>query len=163
MVPHAFPVAKLGLIILKLINKPLAHAIRNHAKNSSLFRSYVCMPPANLYNWCEVKTNMWILNLGKSVSVPPLKEAVAIDLGANLIGEGLMFATGVSVIISEYNKSLSKENFKEMVKQNEITELKNLINELFSKKDDLSAGIREVSRRINALESKLNEITSRSV
>ena len=31
---------------------------------------------------------MWIMNLGKSGEIPKLNEAMAIDLGANMLGEG---------------------------------------------------------------------------
>ena len=42
----------------------------------------------SVYHWCEVRTKMWIMNLGKSGEIPKLNEAMAIDLGANMLGEG---------------------------------------------------------------------------
>lgn len=46
MVIGAFPAAKLGALLLKQISKPIANYIKHHAKTSPLFRTYVCMPPA---------------------------------------------------------------------------------------------------------------------
>ena len=47
---------------------------------------------------------MWALNLGKPVTVPPLNEAMAIELGANLLGEFIIFFIGASVLIFEYSR-----------------------------------------------------------
>lgn len=46
MVIGAFPAAKLGVLAIKQISKPIANAIKVKAKEHPLFRNYVCMPPA---------------------------------------------------------------------------------------------------------------------
>lgn len=45
---------------------------------------------------------MWILNLGKPVNIPVLNEAMAIELGANLLGEAIIFIIAAGILISEY-------------------------------------------------------------
>lgn len=55
MVIGAFPAFKLGALLLKQLSKPLANFVKTRAKNSYFFRTYVCMPPAQFYNWCEVR------------------------------------------------------------------------------------------------------------
>lgn len=45
---------------------------------------------------------MWALNLGKPVTVPQLNEAMAIELGANLLGEVIIFTIGAGLLIFEY-------------------------------------------------------------
>lgn len=57
-----------------------------------------------VYNWCEIKAKMWILNLGKPVNIPVLNEAMAIELGANLLGEGIIFIIAAGILIAEYNR-----------------------------------------------------------
>lgn len=57
-----------------------------------------------VYNWCEVKAKMWVMNLGKPVNIPVLNEAMAIDLGANLLGEGIIFVIAAAALIFEYNR-----------------------------------------------------------
>lgn len=47
---------------------------------------------------------MWIMNLGKPVNIPVLNEAMAIELGANLLGEGIIFIIAAGILISEYNR-----------------------------------------------------------
>lgn len=46
MVVGAFPAAKLGVLLLKQISKPIANALKVKAKDSVFFREWVCMPPA---------------------------------------------------------------------------------------------------------------------
>lgn len=48
MVVGAFPAAKLGVLAIKQIAKPIANLLKQRAKNSPWFRTYVCMPPAQL-------------------------------------------------------------------------------------------------------------------
>jgi optic atrophy 3 protein len=47
---------------------------------------------------------MWALNLGKPANVPALNEAMAIDLGANLLGEFIIFAVGAGILLLEYQR-----------------------------------------------------------
>jgi hypothetical protein len=90
------------VLALKQIAKPIANVIKTRAKSSPFFRKYVCMPPAQFYNWVEVKTKMWALNLGKPTAVPKLSEAMAIELGANLLGEVVIFVVGAGMLIFNY-------------------------------------------------------------
>lgn len=104
MVVGAFPAAKLGVLAMKQISKPIAALLKERAKNSPFFRKYVCMPPAQFYNWMEVKTKMWAMNLGKPTNVPVLNEAMAIELGANLLGEIVIFTIGAGLLLLEYQR-----------------------------------------------------------
>lgn len=53
MVVGAFPAAKLAALLLKQISKPIANVIKERAKSHPVFRTYVCMPPAQCK--CEVR------------------------------------------------------------------------------------------------------------
>lgn len=52
MVVGAFPIAKLSVLLVKQISKPIANICKERAKNNPFFRTYVCMPPAQ----CMLKT-----------------------------------------------------------------------------------------------------------
>lgn len=41
------------------------------------------------------------MNLGKPTKVPELNETMAIELGGNLLGEGIIFAIGAGILIFE--------------------------------------------------------------
>ena len=46
MVVGAFPVVKLGALLMKQLSKPIANFAKERAKNNYFFRTYICMPPA---------------------------------------------------------------------------------------------------------------------
>lgn len=45
---------------------------------------------------------MWTLNLGKTANIPKLNETMAIELGANLLGEFVIYSIGAGLLIFEY-------------------------------------------------------------
>ncbi|XP_053946639.1 putative OPA3-like protein CG13603 isoform X2 [Anastrepha ludens] len=144
----AFPAAKLGVLAIKQISKPIANVIKSNAKQSPTFRKYVCMPPAQLYNWVEVKTKMWALNLGRPVAVPPLNEAMAIELGANLLGEAIIFVIGAGVLIFEYTRQSSNEAKKQETLRQEKAELALTLAEMGFRLERQDAQIREMTRAL---------------
>lgn len=115
-----FPALKLGVLFVKQISKPLAKFLVNQAKNHVLFRTYVIIPPAQFYHWAEVKAKMYVMNLGKPTKVAKLNEAMAIELGANLIGEVIIFSVAGACLILEYNRQSTKEAKKEEIRQMQI-------------------------------------------
>ena len=77
MVAPAFPLAKLGFLVIKQVSKPLANAVAKRAKNSKFFRNYVVLPVAQFFHWADVKVRMRILNLGKVTKVPKVRTCLA--------------------------------------------------------------------------------------
>ncbi|XP_030573263.1 putative OPA3-like protein CG13603 [Drosophila novamexicana] len=154
MVIGVFPAAKLGVLAVKQISKPIANVLKSNAKSSPFFRKYICMPPAQFYNWVEVKTKMWALNLGRPVTVPPLTEAMAIELGANLLGEFIIFAIGAGLLIFEYSRQTIKENKKNEAFQMEKMQLTNTLTEINFRLERQDAQIREMTRVLAELDSR---------
>lgn len=81
MAVGAFPLFKLGFLVVKQISKPIANALARRAKSSRIFREYVCIPVAQMFHWYDVKVRMRILNLGKVTTIPKLNEEKAIETG----------------------------------------------------------------------------------
>ncbi|XP_067123611.1 uncharacterized protein [Centruroides vittatus] len=120
MVAGAFPIAKLATLAIRQISKPLSNRIKNKAKSSHFFRTYICMPPAQLYHWLEVNVKMRILNLGKPADVPKLNESMAIELGAELLGETIIFGIAALTIVAEYIRQSLKEKDKEFKQETRL-------------------------------------------
>ncbi|KAJ8925578.1 hypothetical protein NQ315_009418 [Exocentrus adspersus] len=116
------------------------------------------MQQDSVYNWCEVKAKMWILNLGKPVNIPVLNEAMAIELGANLLGEGIIFLIAAGILLAEYNRSARKEAAKEEMKQREMSEIRNSITELYIQSEEQGAQLRELTRKLGHLDTYLQDI-----
>jgi len=60
------------------------------------------MPPAQFYHWMDVNVRMRMLNLGKPKDVKKLDENAAIELGADLLGETIIFVVAATTLTMEY-------------------------------------------------------------
>ena len=47
------------------------------------------------------------MNLGKPVNIPQLNEAMAIELGANMLGETIVFSIAAGILYFEYARQVS--------------------------------------------------------
>ncbi|XP_076751364.1 optic atrophy 3 protein homolog [Xylocopa sonorina] len=130
MVVGVFPALKLGVLFVKQISKPLAKFLVNQAKNHPVFRTYFIIPPAQFYHWAEVKAKMYVMNLGKPTKVAKLNETMAIELGANLMGEVIIFSVAGGCLILEYNRQAAKEAKKEEARLQQIQQFTNEIENL---------------------------------
>lgn len=133
MVVTAFPAFKLLGLAFRQVSRPVANSIKNYAKSSPYFRSNVCIPTGQCYHFVEMKTKIWILSLGKPTSYPKLTDDRATELGANLLGEIIVFVIGSSILILEYvrfnkNKQESLQNEKDIL-FNMIADLQKRIDE----------------------------------
>ena len=60
------------------------------------------MPPAQIYHYFDVNVKMKLMNLDKPREVVKLNEAMAIDLGAELLGEFIMFTVASVTLIGKH-------------------------------------------------------------
>lgn len=97
---------------------------------------------------------MWSMNLGKPANIQPLNEAMAIELGANLLGEAIIFTIGAGLLILEYVRSSKKETTKEETLLQEKRELKATLRELQFQAERQDAQIRELQRILADVESR---------
>ncbi|XP_063865327.1 putative OPA3-like protein CG13603 isoform X3 [Scylla paramamosain] len=144
-----FPLAKLAFLFVKQVARPLSSSIRRRAVRSAFFRENICLPPARFYHWCEVRLKMYVMNLGKSgqkTTIPKLSEEAAIELGGNLLGEGVIFSIAVAILGFEVSRQKEKEKKKEEAEQAFIDSLENRINELTFATEELDTKLREVTR-----------------
>ncbi|XP_046402000.1 putative OPA3-like protein CG13603 isoform X2 [Ischnura elegans] len=153
----ALPVSKLIALVIRQIARPTSRYLQQKAKQSPFFRNKICMPPAQLYNWCEVKAKMWVMNLGRPVNIPSLNEAMAIELGANLLGEGIIFSIAAGLLFLEYSRQVRKEAAKETVRIEEMETLNYTIRELYFQAERQDAQIRELMRTVCELESHVTK------
>lgn len=157
MVAGAFPIVKLAALALRQISKPIANKLKTRAKTSHFFRTYICMPPAQMYHWMEVNVKMRLLNLGKPSEVTKLNENMAIELGAELLGEAIIFCVAVFTITAEYVRSSRSEKAKVAATEERFQSLENNVEELKFIVEQQNAEIRHLNRMYFALEEKVNK------
>ncbi|XP_014214602.1 putative OPA3-like protein CG13603 [Copidosoma floridanum] len=155
MVVGVFPVVKLGVLFIKQISKPLAQVIVNQAKNHPVFRRYFIIPPAQFYHWAEVKAKMYIMNLGKPTKVAKLNEQMAIELGASLMGEVIIFSLAGGCIVLEYNRQVAKEAKKEELRKMQLQKFTDDIQVLYETTNKQEA-------QIKYLKSSLEEVAKKT-
>lgn len=95
---------------------------------------------------------MWSMNLGKAVNIPKLNEASAIELGAELVGEAVIFTIASGILIFEYVRQTRKEAAKEAAAHGQMELILNDLKELYTKNARQDAQINEL---IRILEEKI--------
>lgn len=90
--------------------------------------SYIIFFDYTVYHWAEVKGKMYMMNLGKPTKVAKLNENMAIELGASLMGEVIIFGLAGACVMFEYNRQVTKEAKKEEMRIAQIQQFKHDIN-----------------------------------
>ncbi|PWA22374.1 optic atrophy 3 protein homolog [Gambusia affinis] len=150
MVVGAFPIAKLLYLGVRQMSKPVANRIKAGARRSEFFKTYVCLPPAQLYHWIEMRTKMRIMGF-KGASIKPLNEDAAAELGAELLGEAIIFFIGGGCMVLEYSRQAANSRRKEEELNDTIVSLQTQIAELSLSTETLDAQLREVNRLLHSL------------
>ncbi|XP_060779351.1 optic atrophy 3 protein homolog [Neoarius graeffei] len=145
MVVGAFPIAKLLYLGIRQLSKPVANRIKAGARRSEFFKNYVCLPPAQAYHWIEMKTKMRIMGF-RGAAIKPLNEDAAAELGAELLGEAIIFLIGGGSLILEYSRQTANSRRKEEELNLTINNLQTQIGELALTTETLDAQLREVNR-----------------
>jgi len=157
--PAAFPVAKLGFLLVKQVSKPLAKSVAARAKKSPFFKNWVCIPVAQLFHFYEVKMKMRALNLGtgKVTKVPKLTEARAVEQGSEILSEFIIISIASAILVYEYNRSKEKEDAKEEKLKADRESIKNKIFELELKVEKQSTQIRNLAKTAIHLEEEIQK------
>ncbi|KAI4899746.1 hypothetical protein NFI96_022643 [Prochilodus magdalenae] len=152
MVVGAFPIAKLLYLGVRQLSKPVANRIKAGARRSEFFKNYVCLPPAQVYHWVEMRTKMRIMGFRGS-TIKPLNEEAAAELGAELLGEAIIFIIGGGCMVLEYSRQAANSRRKEEELTETINSLQTQLGELALTTETLDAQIREVNRLLLSLPS----------
>ncbi|XP_010897187.2 optic atrophy 3 protein homolog [Esox lucius] len=150
MAVGAFPIAKLLYLGVRQLSKPVANKIKAGALRSEFFKTYVCLPPGQLYHWVEMKTKMRIMGFRGS-TIKPLNEEAAAELGAELLGEAIIFIIGGGCMILEYSRQASNSKRKEEELNHTLSSLQAQIGEMALNTETLDARLREVNRLLLSL------------
>jgi len=153
----AFPLAKLGFLLIKQVSKPIAKSIAQRAKNSPFFKNWICIPVAQAFHFYEVKVKMTALNLGSGrvTKVPKLSETQAVQQGAELLSEIIILSIASGILIYEYNRSKEKEEAKEEKIKADRETIKDKIYNLEVKVEKQSVQIRNLAKTAIHLEEEI--------
>ncbi|XP_023662962.1 optic atrophy 3 protein homolog isoform X1 [Paramormyrops kingsleyae] len=150
MVVGAFPIAKLLYLGVRQMSKPVANRMKAGARRSEFFKNYVCLPPAQLYHWIEMRTKMRIMGF-RGTAIKPLNEEAAADLGAELLGEAIIFMVGGACMVLEYSRQAANSRRKEEELNQNISDLQTQLAELRLEMEILDTRLKEFNRVLMAL------------
>ncbi|XP_053463087.1 optic atrophy 3 protein isoform X1 [Nycticebus coucang] len=150
MVVGAFPMAKLFYLGIRQVSKPLANRIKEAARRSEFFKTYICLPPAQLYHWVEMRAKMRIMGFNAE-AVKPLNEEAAAELGAELLGEAIIFTTACSCLMLEYWRHQKQHKRKERERRVALSELRDELEDLVLALEELQEQVRVAALQQSAL------------
>ncbi|EEB18445.1 Optic atrophy 3 protein, putative [Pediculus humanus corporis] len=139
----AFPLAKIGLLLMKQLSKPLANLIKNEAKKHPLIRRYVIIPTGKAYHWVETQA----MSKEKS-SVMNLTEDEVVELGSNAIGEIVLFGLLTIILLAEYNRQGEQKAVKQKMKEDEIANLITTVVDTIEDVNDLKYSVKQIEKKI---------------
>lgn len=103
----------------------------------------------------EVNVKMRMLNLGKPSEVPKLNETMAIELGADLLGEATIFMIAVITLTAEYVRNSRNEKAKLAATEDRFRTLEIDIEDLKFVVDKQNAEILHLTRMQHAVDDRL--------
>lgn len=96
---------------------------------------------------------MRLMGLGKSVKeVKPLNEEMAVELGAEMLGEIVIFSVGAGIIYAEYARQARKEQSKEDVQNDRLVMLEGEFRTVALQVEQQRTEIRELTRLVHSLQ-----------
>lgn len=99
-----------------------------------------------------------MLGLSRATEVQRLNEEMAVELGAEMLGEFVIFSIAASTIYFEYQRSAVKEKLKEEEKQREVLELQQAVTELGIVTEVQAAEIRQLQRTLFDLDERTKKL-----
>lgn len=97
---------------------------------------------------------MWAMNLGKAVEIPKLNEAMAIELGATLLGEAIIFVSGAVLVTAEVVRRNKKDAALEQARREEIQGIVDRLRDMEIEASRQDAQLREITRLCMSLQGK---------
>ncbi|XP_003464726.2 optic atrophy 3 protein-like [Cavia porcellus] len=112
-----------------------------------------------VYHWTEMRAKMRIMGF-RAEAVKPLNEAAAAELGAELLGEAIIFVTACSCLMLEYWRQQSHRRRKKQQQRLSWDALQEEVGQLALGLEALQAEVRAAASRasLEELRAELREV-----
>lgn len=133
------PLIKIGYLLIRTVAKPVANVLKNQTKNHPAFRA-ACARLAQSYHRTEIRLSRALNNnnnngTGVVKLIRPLDEQKAIELGANFLGEALVFLVAGGILLVDGQLSAQKEAARRQAIEDRFTQLEEELNRLKPRKE----------------------------
>jgi hypothetical protein len=109
------PMIKFGGLVVRTLTKPLANAVKARSKTHPTLKSFCHLIGQKQHDWLY-RFHMSYRGIG-NYTVKPLPKDQAIENGANVIGELILFSVALGVASFEYTRSANSSKIKEALQQ----------------------------------------------
>ncbi|XP_035446052.2 optic atrophy 3 protein homolog [Spodoptera frugiperda] len=147
-----FPLFRLGTLLARQLSAPIATRIKAVAVNHPWFRRHVCVRTGRAFNACQLRLRLWTLALRQPRRLPPISDHAALESGASILGEAIVFGVGGLIVIFEVNRQANKQEDKVLAEASQwlalLVSLEELQRELVLQQQDidrLSAALRRLA------------------
>ena len=117
----SFPLFKLGSLLLKTLSKPGASYIKREAGNTKVIKQ-ICVGLGQLAHRVSASLEMRLVSTNITM-IKPLSETQALQRGADLLGEAIVFGVAAGIVVVEYRRS-GEEKAKAAAAKSRRTEMK---------------------------------------
>lgn len=139
------PLIKIGYLLIRTVSKPVANVLKHQTKSHPAFRA-ACVRLAQAYHRTEIRLSRRIVANGNGDAtsgqteqlIRPLDEQRAINVGANFMGEALVFLVAGVILVIDGAISARKEQARRQAMEDRFTEL---FSEVESLKRRLTASV----------------------
>ncbi|KAL3659735.1 hypothetical protein V7S43_015408 [Phytophthora oleae] len=142
------PMIKLGGLVARTLTKPLARVVKSRSKVHPLLNS-VCGRLGQQQHRLSMKLHMGFRGIS-NYTIKPLPADQAVEQGADLVGELLIFSVALGVASLEYSRSAASARAKE-AKQKELQ---------LQEEREVEARFEYLEDQVVWLEDRLAELTS---
>ena len=130
---------KLGILAIKTVTKPIAKNLKVTAAENPVFRD-MCVGVGRFVNQSTQRLNVWIMG-HKVTNVRKISEVEAVNRGAEVLSEGMIFGVAGALIFAEYERKEWQDGKKKAAAAEK-------------KKDEDDA----IARRFEFLQNEVSEI-----
>ncbi|OWZ11385.1 putative mitochondrial protein [Phytophthora megakarya] len=141
------PMIKLGGLVARTLTKPLARVVKTRSKVHPLL-NVVCGSLGQQQHRMSMKLHMGFRGIS-NYTIKPLPADQAVEQGADLIGELLIFSVALGVASLEYSRSAASARVKE-AKQKELQ---------LQEEREMEARFEYLESQVVWLEDRLAELT----
>ena len=103
----------------------------------------------------EFRIRMRLMGHKGKIDVEPLKENAAVDLGAEMLGEVVVFSIGVAVLYAEYRRQKRGESREEDKHQENFRNLQSRVEELGLCVEKQNKEIERLNEIVSNIEDKV--------
>ncbi|KAJ0181521.1 hypothetical protein K1T71_002243 [Dendrolimus kikuchii] len=151
-----FPLFRLGTLVVRQLSAPVAARIKEYARRHPAFSRAVCMRTARTYRAGELRLKLWSLRLKQPRHLPPISDRQALDTGADILGEAVVFGLGAVAIVFEVNRQAMRQEAKALEVRSHwealLLQLEELRREVALQQADLERLHAELQARVTLLD-----------